>query len=61
MQAVKFLFLLTRPCLITEGYIEAFQVPPSARNVIIEEVSPSNNFIGIGSSTKAVFYLNGRR
>ncbi|XP_034246810.1 A disintegrin and metalloproteinase with thrombospondin motifs 7-like [Thrips palmi] len=43
------------------GYIEAFQVPPGARNVLIAEVSASRNFIGIGSTSKPAFYLNGRR
>ncbi|KAK3916228.1 A disintegrin and metalloproteinase with thrombospondin motifs 7, partial [Frankliniella fusca] len=43
------------------GYIEAFQIPTGARNVIIVEEAASKNFIGIGSVRKPVFYLNGRR
>lgn len=47
--------------LLVPGYIEAFEVPPGARNVVIAEVSASKNFIGIGSTSKPAFYLNGRR
>ncbi|KAE8736888.1 hypothetical protein FOCC_FOCC017655, partial [Frankliniella occidentalis] len=43
------------------GYIEAFQIPAGARNVVVAEESASKNFIGIGSVRKPVFYLNGRR
>ncbi|KAJ1530655.1 hypothetical protein ONE63_005527 [Megalurothrips usitatus] len=43
------------------GYVEGFPIPMGARNVVIAEVSASRNFLGIGSTTQAVFYLNGRR
>lgn len=42
------------------GYEEVVSIPEGARNIFIEELGPSKNYIGIGSETSEEFYLNGK-
>jgi len=42
------------------GYEEIVTIPAGARNIFIEELGPSKNYIGIGSESSEEFYLNGK-
>ncbi|XP_054289073.1 A disintegrin and metalloproteinase with thrombospondin motifs 7-like [Macrosteles quadrilineatus] len=42
-----------------DGYTEVAIIPSGARNVRVEEVSSSRNYISIGSASGSTFYLNG--
>jgi len=35
-------------------------IPAGARNIFVEELGPSKNYIGIGSESSEEFYLNGK-
>jgi hypothetical protein len=43
------------------GYKEVVVIPAGSRNIKVEEVGNSRNYIGIGSATSAKFFLNGKR
>lgn len=43
------------------GYREIVVIPPGARNIRIEELGQSENYISIGSAVARKFYLNGKR
>ncbi|XP_077291043.1 ADAM metallopeptidase with thrombospondin type 1 motif B [Arctopsyche grandis] len=43
------------------GYSEVAIIPAGSRNIKVEEVSNSKNYIGIGSAHSKKFYLNGKR
>ncbi|XP_025830015.1 A disintegrin and metalloproteinase with thrombospondin motifs 7 isoform X2 [Agrilus planipennis] len=42
-------------------YKEVVTVPADARNIYVEEMNQTENYIGIGSVTSKKFYLNGKR
>lgn len=52
-QVTKFLHLA--------GYKEVVVIPAGSRNIKVEEVGNSRNYIGIGSATSGKFFLNGKR
>lgn len=41
------------------GYTEVSVIPSGARNIRVEELSSSRNFLGVGSAANNTFYLNG--
>jgi hypothetical protein len=43
------------------GYKEVVAIPAGSRNIKVEEVGNSRNYIGIGSATSGRFFLNGKR
>lgn len=43
------------------GYREMIAIPSGSRNIRIEELGSSENYIGIGSAVSKKFYLNGKR
>lgn len=43
------------------GYKEVATIPAGARNIRVEELGNSKNYIGIGSASSGKFYLNGKR
>jgi hypothetical protein len=43
------------------GYKEVVVIPAGSRNIKVEEVGNSRNYIGIGSATSGKFFLNGKR
>lgn len=43
------------------GYREIITIPAEARNIHIEEVNATENYIAIGSASTKTFYLNGKR
>ncbi|KDR23512.1 A disintegrin and metalloproteinase with thrombospondin motifs 7, partial [Zootermopsis nevadensis] len=43
------------------GYKEIVVIPAGSRNIKVEEVGNSRNYIGIGSATSGRFFLNGKR
>jgi hypothetical protein len=43
------------------GYKEVVIIPAGSRNIKVEEVGNSRNYIGIGSATSGKFFLNGKR
>lgn len=43
------------------GYKEVTAIPSGSRNIRIEEMDHSVNYISIGSETSKNFYLNGKR
>uniref|UniRef100_A0A1Q3G327 Putative disintegrin metalloproteinases with thrombospondin repeat n=1 Tax=Culex tarsalis TaxID=7177 RepID=A0A1Q3G327_CULTA len=44
-----------------DGYEEILQVPAGARNILVEEMIRSKNYIGIGKANGQEYYLNGNR
>lgn len=46
---------------MSEGYFEITLIPSGSRHIMIEEMGPSKNFIGVGKSDSKDFYLNGDR
>lgn len=42
------------------GYTEVVTIPSGARNIHIDEMGSSKNYIGIGSAGTERFYLNGK-
>lgn len=46
---------------ITEGYYPVVTIPQGSRNIHVEEVGPSKNFLSIGKANSKQFYLNGER
>lgn len=44
---------------MSEGYYEITQIPSGSRNVKIEEMGPSKNYIGIKKFNSKDFFLNG--
>lgn len=46
---------------LSAGYREVVVIPPQARNIRIEELANSDNYISIGSALARKFYLNGKR
>ncbi|KAL1396499.1 hypothetical protein pipiens_010494 [Culex pipiens pipiens] len=44
-----------------DGYEELLQVPAGARNILVEEMIRSKNYIGIGKANGQEYYLNGNR
>lgn len=46
---------------MSEGYYEITLIPSGSRHILIEEMGPSKNFIGIGKADSSEFYLNGDR
>ncbi|CRL05730.1 CLUMA_CG018759, isoform A [Clunio marinus] len=51
----------TKKINMSEGYYEITLIPSGSRHIIIEEMGPSKNFIGIGKADSKDFYLNGDR
>jgi hypothetical protein len=47
--------------LCCTGYKEVIVIPAGSRNIKVEEVGNSRNYIGIGSATSGKFFLNGKR
>lgn len=45
---------------LAPGYREMIAIPAGSRNVRIEEMDDSENYIGIGSAISKKFYLNGK-
>lgn len=43
------------------GYTDFITIPKNARNVLIEELEGSKNYIGVGSASSDIFYLNGNK
>lgn len=43
------------------GYKEVTVIPAGSRNIRIEEIDYSENYLSIGSTTSKKFYLNGHR
>nr|CAD7569776.1 unnamed protein product [Timema californicum] len=43
------------------GYKEVVVIPSGSRNIMVEELGHSKNYIGIGSPFSRKFYLNGKR
>ncbi|KAG4065960.1 hypothetical protein HA402_006678 [Bradysia odoriphaga] len=46
---------------ISDGYYEITTIPTGSRHILIEEISPSKNFISIGKAGSNETYLNGDR
>ncbi|KAG8278116.1 negative regulation of cellular response to hepatocyte growth factor stimulus [Homalodisca vitripennis] len=42
-----------------DGYTEVAVIPRGARNIAVEELGSTRNYIAIGSATNSTFYLNG--
>ncbi|RZF45258.1 hypothetical protein LSTR_LSTR016815, partial [Laodelphax striatellus] len=40
-------------------YVKIALIPKNARNIIVQELGNTLNYIGIGSAAKNKFYLNG--
>lgn len=51
----------TKKINMSEGYFEITLIPSGSRHIIIEEMGPSKNYIGVGKSDSKDFYLNGDR
>nr|XP_029726865.1 A disintegrin and metalloproteinase with thrombospondin motifs 12-like isoform X2 [Aedes albopictus] len=51
----------TKKVNMSEGYYEVLQIPTGARNILVEEINPSKNFIGVGRVNSKEYYLNGNR
>jgi len=45
---------------IYKGYAKVITIPRGARNILIQELSPSENTIAIGSGDGKIYYLNGQ-
>lgn len=45
---------------INLGYTEVITIPSGARNIYVDEMGNSKNYIGIGSAASEKFYLNGK-
>lgn len=43
----------------SDGYYEIITIPLGSRNILIEEMGQSKNYISIGKSNSKEFYLNG--
>lgn len=43
------------------GYKEVTIIPSGSRNIRVEEVKESDNYLSVGSATSKKFYLNGNR
>ncbi|XP_075238414.1 A disintegrin and metalloproteinase with thrombospondin motifs 12-like isoform X2 [Lycorma delicatula] len=43
------------------GYTEFVSIPKNARNILIEELGNSKNYISVGSTSDDTFYLNGNK
>lgn len=46
---------------ISDGYYEITTIPTGSRHILIEEITPSKNFISIGKAGSNETYLNGGR
>lgn len=46
---------------MSEGYYEINLIPSGSRHILIEEMGPSKNYIGIGKADSMEYYLNGDR
>lgn len=46
---------------LTEGYFEIVLIPSGSRHIVVEEMGPSKNYIGVGKADSKDFYLNGDR
>lgn len=44
---------------MSEGYYEITMIPSGSRNILVEELGTSKNFIGIANANTKEFYLNG--
>lgn len=44
---------------MNESYFEITLIPSGSRHILVEEMGPSKNFIGVGKSDSKEFYLNG--
>lgn len=45
----------------TDGYVEIVTIPGKARQIVIKEMTNSQNFLAIGKANSSIFYLNGQR
>lgn len=41
------------------GYVKVVTIPKGARNIVFEELHPSDNTIAVGPATGNTYYLNG--
>ena len=46
---------------MSEGYFEIKLIPSGSRHILLEEIGPSKNYIGVGKTNSRDFYLNGDR
>ena len=46
---------------MSEGYYEIILIPSGSRHIVVEEMGPSKNYIGVGKADSKEFYLNGDR
>lgn len=46
---------------ISDGYYEITNIPIGSRHILIEEITPTKNFIAIGKAGTNETYLNGGR
>lgn len=44
---------------VVEGYYEISMIPSGSRNIFVEEMDRSKNFLGIANANTKEFYLNG--
>lgn len=51
----------TKKVNMSEGYYDVLQIPAGSRNILVEEMNPSKNFIGVGRAGSKEYYLNGNR
>ncbi|XP_058455762.1 A disintegrin and metalloproteinase with thrombospondin motifs 7 isoform X2 [Malaya genurostris] len=51
----------TKKVNMSDGFYDVLQIPAGARNILVEEMGPSKNFIGIGKANSKEYYLNGNR
>ncbi|XP_055540062.1 A disintegrin and metalloproteinase with thrombospondin motifs 7 [Wyeomyia smithii] len=51
----------TKKVNMTDGFYDVLQIPAGARNILVEEMGPSKNYIGIGKANSKDYYLNGNR
>ncbi|XP_058824477.1 A disintegrin and metalloproteinase with thrombospondin motifs 12 [Topomyia yanbarensis] len=51
----------TKKVNMSDGFYDVLQIPVGARNILVEEMGPSKNFIGIGKVSSKEYYLNGNR
>ena len=46
---------------MSEGYYEITLIPSGSRHILMEEIGPSKNYVGVGKTHSKDFYLNGDR
>lgn len=51
----------TKKINMSEGYFEITLIPSGSRHILVEEMGPAKNYIGVGKADSKDFYLNGDR